>query len=109
MQYCHLDGCDLPWPSGCHMPCILAVGQKAHGQQLVVVDRDATVIWSLWPPICNNGQAIMFYSCDLFYFFVLCIFEAKERHLAGPLSGRRNVVLFYNAWMDPTHVHLCSE
>jgi len=47
----------------------------------------------LWPPLLSNGQAIMFYSCDLLLFvFPALIFEAEERRTAGVLSGCRNVV-----------------
>jgi len=54
----------------------------------------------LWPPLCSNGQAIMFYFCDLlllfinflFIFFRAVIFVAEEHRPAGPLAGCRNVV-----------------
>ena len=50
----------------------------------------------LWPPLRSNGQAISFYSCDLFIYYYLffraLIFEAEDRRLAGPLPRCRNVV-----------------
>jgi len=51
---------------------------------------------ALWDPerhrdrTRSNGQAIMFYSCDLFFRALIC--EAEERRPAGPLPGCRNVV-----------------
>ena len=53
----------------------------------------------LWPPLRSNGQAIIFYLCDLVLFIIICylffralIFEAEERRPAGPLPRCRNVV-----------------
>jgi len=41
----------------------------------------------------SNGQAIMFYSCDLlFIIFYALIFEAEEHCPTGPLPGCWNVV-----------------
>jgi len=55
------------------------------------------------PSLRNNGQAIMFYSCDLFvclfiylfiYLFIFrsLIFQAEEHRPAGPLPECRHVV-----------------
>jgi len=52
--------------------------------------------------LCSNGQAIVFYSCDLlfiyydlwfiyYYLFCTVICEAEERLPAGPLPGCQNV------------------
>jgi len=44
--------------------------------------------------IRSNGQAIIFYCCDLLviYFFRALIFDAEERRPAEPLPRCRNVV-----------------
>jgi len=48
----------------------------------------------LMAAIRSNGQAIIFYSCAIYYllFFRSLIFEAEERRPARPLPECRNAV-----------------
>jgi len=46
--------------------------------------------------LCSNGQAIMFYSCDLFIIIIIIfralIFKAEECRPVGRVLGCQNVV-----------------
>jgi len=61
------------------------------------------ILLLLWPTLCSNGQAITFYSCDLFINYLLFVFRAliveaaknaAPRHLCQDVEMWCN---FYNA------------
>jgi len=59
----------------------------------------------------SNGQAIMFYSCDLFiyYYLFFALLSSRPKNAAPrPMPGYGNVVSFYNAvqrgpYLYPVH------